>query len=394
MASQQMPRRDPSKKVKERDDDVETYGKKSFGEKERELVSDRARPKNIVKEKEVEEGRESGGGKYEKFETSLGEKDKLEVRTRVVEGKVWNEEEKIRNIPPRGKVEAEKGRAMEKTTEEAQRRKKGETKEGDGEEQGRGREQNEQPSLEDISKYRGQVQEKAMNAVEAAKEKYEKKRAKQAQTEASKERNKQAKDFTREKGRQEGNLEGDKVDKTRGGINGENVGEEAVEIGKIASKVAADLRDRAIVTGWSAAQYSTEMTVEGTKAATTIVEEAVEYLGQKVYELAAKSMDTATGLAAATGENAKEYTARKKEEAERALEVKRETQNQANETVAEIGDNMVKPAHQSEGGGGVLNSIGETIAEIAETTRIMVSGEGKEEKPKSPQYEHADMKLH
>ncbi|WVZ02485.1 hypothetical protein V8G54_023291 [Vigna mungo] len=356
-----MPRRDPSKKVKERDDRVEADGKESFGEKERELVSDRARSGNIVKDKEVEEGRE---------------KDKLEGRTRLVEGKVWNEEEKRRKNPLRGKV--------------------------DGEEhgKGRGREQNEQPSLEDISKYRAEAQEKAMNAVEAAKEKYEKKREKQAEIEASKERNKQAneegtqeKDFTREKGRQEGNLEGDTVDKTGGGINGENVGEEAVEIGKIASsKMAADLRERAIVTGWSAAQYSTEMTVEVAKAATTIVEEAVEYLGQKAYELAAKSVDTATGLAAATGENAKEYTARKKKEAERALEAKRETQNQANETVAEIGENMVKPEHQSEGGG-VLNSIGETIAEIAETTRIMVSGEGEKEKPQSPQYEHADMKL-
>lgn len=173
-----------------------------------------------------------------------------------------------------------------------------------------------------------------MNAVEAAKEKYEKKREKQAEIEASKEANEeetQKKDFTREK--------------------------EAVEIGKIASKMAADLRERAIVTGWSAAQYSTEMTVEVTKAATTMVEEAVEYLGQKAYELAAKSVDTATGLAAATGENAKEYTARKKEEAERALEAKRETQNQANETVVDI---KVK---------------------------------GEKEKPQSPQYEHADMKL-
>jgi len=132
-----------------------------------------------------------------------------------------------------------------------------------------------------------------MNVIEAAKEKYEREREKQAEIEASKERNKQAN-----------------------------------ETGKNASKVAGDLSDNAKVKGWSAAHYSTEKAVEGTKAVTNAVEGAVEYLGQKAYELAAKSLDTATGLASATGENAKEYTARKKEEAERALEAKREAQNQ------------------------------------------------------------------
>jgi len=139
MASQQMPRRDPSKKVKEREDHAEADGKKSFGEKgrgQRELVSDRASSGNIVKDKEVEEGRRGGeSGGDQKFEMKaeekkdFGEKAKLEGRTRVVEGKEWNEEEKRRNNRPRGKVEAEKTRAMEKTREEAQRREKDETKE-------------------------------------------------------------------------------------------------------------------------------------------------------------------------------------------------------------------------------------------------------------------------
>ncbi|XP_068492489.1 seed biotin-containing protein SBP65-like [Phaseolus vulgaris] len=569
MASQQMPRRDPSKKVKEREDHAEADGKKSFGEKgrgQRELVSDRASSGNIVKDKEVEEGRRGGeSGGDQKFEMKaeekkdFGEKAKLEGRTRVVEGKEWNEEEKRRNNRPRGKVEAEKTRAMEKTREEAQRREKdetkedggeegraresgrsvnhvgkfetegeekgpvekeelerrarqvegeewskedkqrniprgkvkaekarleakgiekAETKEGGGEEQGRGREQNEQPSLEDISKYRAEAQQKAMNVIEAAKERYEREGKKQAEIEAAKERNNQgneeetqAKEVTREKKGQEGNLEegvkgqkasGEAKDRTGtvdlttppdekarsgGGMNAQNVGEEAaqdkdvpVETGKSASEVAADLRDNAILTGWSAALYSTEITVEGTKAATNAVEEAVEYLGHKAYELAANSLDTATGLAAATGEKAKEYTARKKEEAERALEAKKEAQNQVvgereqkpfgsiigetlgsaaqtmkkpldkateggrealgavGETVKEIGESMVKPVknvhqHQSEGGeGGVLNAIGETISEIAETTRMMVAGEGEKEKPKSHEYEHADLK--
>lgn len=51
------------------------------------------------------------------------------------------------------------------------------------------------------------------------------------------------------------------------------------------------------------------------------------------------------------------------------------------ETVAEIGQNMMKPAEivqeraHVRQAGGVLDAIGETIAEIAETTRVMVSGE-------------------
>jgi len=132
MASQQMPLRDPLKKVKEIEDHIEAGGKDSFGEKgrgqrekERVLVSDRAGYGNIVMDKEVEEarrGRESGGGL--KFETKgeqkkgLGGKDKLEGRTRVVEGKEWNKEEKRRNNLPRGKVEAEKTRPMDKTRDE------------------------------------------------------------------------------------------------------------------------------------------------------------------------------------------------------------------------------------------------------------------------------------
>jgi len=42
--------------------------------------------------------------------------------------------------------------------------------------------------------------------------------------------------------------------------------------------------------------------------------------------------------------------------------------------------------------GGVLNAIGDTIAAIAETTGIKVAGEGEKEKPKSHEYEHADLK--
>lgn len=53
------------------------------------------------------------------------------------------------------------------------------------------------------------------------------------------------------------------------------------------------------------------------------------------------------------------------------------------ETVGEIGGNMMKPAERVQGqkgggGGGVLDAIGETIAEIAQTTKVIVVGEGAE----------------
>ncbi|MCH98500.1 seed biotin-containing protein SBP65-like [Trifolium medium] len=55
------------------------------------------------------------------------------------------------------------------------------------------------------------------------------------------------------------------------------------------------------------------------------------------------------------------------------------------ETVAEIGENMMKPAEKvreknEEGkGGGVLSAIGETVAEIAQTAKVIAVGEGDTE---------------
>ncbi|KAK7263728.1 hypothetical protein RJT34_31322 [Clitoria ternatea] len=230
---------------------------------------------------------------------------------------------------------------------------------GRREEQGRGREEkegNKQPSLEEISKYRAEAQQKAMNEIASAQERYE--REKQASSEAQKfatqkEKNIQAKEkpeaqlkeVTREKGQQGHLSPQDKgqhgYDAAKGTVGdviksaGDTIGEKAaqakevtVETGKSAAEVAGDLKDRASVAGWSAAHYSAEMTVEGTKAVTNVVKGVAEYAGQKASEFAGKSVDTAKGLAASAGENAKEYTARKKGEAERDLEAKREAQNQ------------------------------------------------------------------
>jgi hypothetical protein len=52
------------------------------------------------------------------------------------------------------------------------------------------------------------------------------------------------------------------------------------------------------------------------------------------------------------------------------------------ETVAEIGENLMKPAEKVrvEGkGGGVLSAIGETVAEIAQTAKVIAVGEGDTE---------------
>jgi len=106
--------------------------------RKRELASDRARSGNIVKDKEVEErrrGRESGGGvqHVRKFETKgeekkrLGEEAELEGITRVVVERECNKEEKQRSMP-RGNVEAQKARSMERTREEAKGREQTETK--------------------------------------------------------------------------------------------------------------------------------------------------------------------------------------------------------------------------------------------------------------------------
>ncbi|KAG5140129.1 hypothetical protein JHK84_033897 [Glycine max] len=52
-----------------------------------------------------------------------------------------------------------------------------------------------------------------------------------------------------------------------------------------------------------------------------------------------------------------------------------------------------KVQHQGEGGG-VLNAIGETIAEIAETTKVIVAGEGEKEMiRKTHEYDYGDLKL-
>ncbi|XP_025980383.1 vicilin-like seed storage protein At2g18540 isoform X3 [Glycine max] len=132
---------------------------------------------------------------------------------------------------PRGNVEAQKARSMERTREEAKGREQTETKgqimKGGGEEQGRRREENKQSNLEEISKY-SEAQQKTMKAIEGAKERYE--RAQQEASEASKERNGQANEGA-EEGRREsgGDVHGVAKFETKGEEKKDSVGKAELE---------------------------------------------------------------------------------------------------------------------------------------------------------------------
>ncbi|PON96401.1 Seed biotin-containing protein SBP [Trema orientale] len=200
-----------------------------------------------------------------------------------------------------------------------------------------------------------------------------------------------------------------------------------VETGKEAAeytaKTAASVKDKAAVAGWTVAHYSTEKAVEGTKAAARVVKGAAEYAGHKAVEIAAKPLSAAKDMALSAGESAKEYTARKKEEAQKELEVKqRSTEGQ--ETVQSQGekteestephemempeeresrkpdqDTTKEAAAASHGfqehghkegamkgsSHGVLGAIGETIVEIAQTTKDLVIGEDVTQQQKRDQ---------
>lgn len=185
----------------------------------------------------------------------------------------------------------------------------GELEEAEREEQRRNQQQQQQSqsTMEDISKYRGQVQENTMQALRGAQDRYE--RAKQtapdtigSTTQTAQQKAAQAKNTAMEKGY----------------VAASYVGETGKTAAEYAGKVAADLKDKAAVAGWTAADYTTKATVEGTKAVANVVQGTAGYAANKATEIAAKSLGAVKGLAAAAGETADQYTARKKEEAKRA----------------------------------------------------------------------------
>ncbi|XVF58614.1 hypothetical protein PTKIN_Ptkin07bG0080600 [Pterospermum kingtungense] len=178
-------------------------------------------------------------------------------------------------------------------------------------------------------------------------------------------------------------------------------------VAELAGEVAVDVKDKAVAAGWHAAHYTTEKAVEGTKVAAGVVEGVAEYAGHKAVEIASKPLGAAKEAAAAAGETMIQYTARKKEESERELEAKRSstkiqqgidesrpqrqvenreqrpTDSQQHE---DISKKMTQETYHGLAGEdkeedqtGVLGAIGETIVEIAQTTKDLVIGPSPEE---------------
>ncbi|KAG4981303.1 hypothetical protein AAZX31_12G198100 [Glycine max] len=369
---------------------------------------------NVVGNKDNEIEARGGVRDVGKFEMK-GNKDRqeLEKRTREVIGR----EEKKKGRESGGQVVAEKGRGRVGPENEGARttavitctlEKGGATQKPLREEES---ESTERSTWEQISNYSDQ-------ATQGVKERYD--RAKQAASETlnttaetaqeksaqAKDLATQAKDATLEKGQQgyvatkdtissaaktasektapvaekakEYTLQAAEKTKSVGGTTASYVGEKAVqakdvtvESGKnaagYAAKVAVDLKDKAASVGWAAAHFSAEKTVEGTKAAAHVVEGAAGYAGHKAAELASMSTGAVKGLAASAGETAKEYTTRKKEEAQRELEAKKAFQPQEaeerpsqgiGETVSSVGEKVKKPFENILGGEGKKDESG------------------------------------
>ncbi|KAL6975915.1 hypothetical protein U1Q18_024710 [Sarracenia purpurea var. burkii] len=248
-------------------------------------------------------------------------------------------------------------------------------------------------SLEEISNFRQTAQQNSMEAIRAAEERYSK-----------------TKDCAEQKG----------AEKETVPSVAWRAKDAVVETGKsavgYAGKVAVDVKDKAVVAGWGAAHYTAEKTVDATKAAANAAGGVVGYAGEKA--VAAKDVVAQAGQRAAgyTGEkvaaakdavvfaeeSAVEYAARKKAEAERELEARKSDQSKGeagDKDTSEKAKSLVaqevvqKPAETAqerpgapdqetersrqeggEGAGGVFQAIGETIVDIALTTKNFVVG--------------------
>lgn len=335
------------------------------------------------------------------------------------------------------KIAAHEREQSESRTREEQRvSKQRHSEPAKGEEGEIGTRQN-PPSLEEISNFRAVAQEKSNEAIRAAKERYDKankeslnqgvggrtEESEQRETEEA-EKNRveegsqrtgletvketltsaaktakdytvpiaeKAKDYTVQKA-----VEAKDITVSAGQTTAHYLGEKAVaakdvavESGKVAAeyagKAAEDLKDKAVVAGWSTAHYSCDTAVEGTKTAARLVKGAAEYAGA----IAAKPLSAAKNVAESTGESVKDYTARKKEEAEREAMYKtreKETMYEKTKETFERGKEVKERGERGEekrveegrDDGGILGAIGETIYEIAQTTKEIVIGGGDE----------------
>ncbi|CAN6570300.1 unnamed protein product [Malus baccata var. baccata] len=218
-----------------------------------------------------------------------------------------------------------------------------------------------QPSLEEISQLRATAQQNSMEAMRAAEERYAKAKESARQglgsaTEYASETAGQAKD-TLLQGAQTAKETLTSAGKTaieKTAPLAERAKDVAVSAGQTtlhyveegavkakdktleggktsaayAADVAVDLKDKGTVAGWTAAHYTTEAAVEGTKKAAKVVIGAAEYAGHKAVDIVSKPLSVVKDATAVAGEKAEEYTARKKEEAQRVLEAKRSAEEQ------------------------------------------------------------------
>ncbi|KAJ6297372.1 hypothetical protein OIU78_023001 [Salix suchowensis] len=307
-------------------------------------------------------------------------------------------------------------------------------------ENGSDRNKEQQLSLDEITKLRETAQKNSLEAIKAAEERYEKAKNKAEPKGRTGKGDCQLKglkklpSYIAEKGAQAKDTIVEGAWRTSEYVLEKSKGakdytvEKAVaakdvtmESGKEAAhyveKVAVNMKDKAAAAGWTAAHYTTEKAVDGTMAAAR----AVEYAGQKTTELAGKPLRAAKETAASTGESIKEYTARKKEEAERELEARKaaegqrsfqggeykeesqvhatggqgaEVANQFSEEITPEGEEQYWRRQQGQEASSLLGAIGETIVEIAQATKDLVIGQdpagaGKKDGYEASQFDYA-----
>ncbi|KAF8369718.1 hypothetical protein HHK36_032259 [Tetracentron sinense] len=250
--------------------------------------------------------------------------------------------------------------------------------------------ENAKSSLDEIAKYRATAQQNSIEAIRGAKEKYVKTKesaghgglaaARDKITGASKtaaeytaQTAEQAKDYALQKAA-EAKDAAVNISKEVGGYAEEKAVaakdytcEKAVE----ATKVAADAAHRA-------AEFAGETALVAKEVAAGTGYSAIQYAGEKV--AAAKE------AAISSGERAMEYTAKKKEEAKKEADAKKSSEEQdfaTGVTESEMSEDIKQEQllqgigeQENENAGGLLEAIGETIIEIAQTAKNLFIGQG------------------
>ncbi|KAK9284267.1 hypothetical protein L1049_023437 [Liquidambar formosana] len=291
-----------------------------------------------------------------------------------------------------------------------------------------GREEKETPSLGEISKHRATAQQNSMETIRVAEERYAK-AAKEngasalqsvkesvapklgAAAEYAREKGSQAKDtvlqgaratsqYVTEKGSAAKDVTVEKGQQGYGAAKDSlsSAGKTAVDYSSqtagqakdYAGNVAVDLKDKKVVEGTKAAARGVQGVAELAGEKVVAAKDVVADVGHKAVEAAVKPVIAAKDAVAATGESAKEYTARKKDEAERELEAKRSAEAKGESEGQETEQQAQYNAEQGQSGaeeyekrlqkeGGVLEAIGETIVEIVQNTKDLVVGRGQTE---------------